>query len=186
MKTQNLQTLFEELIVAAQDPSADAMDHYLSKMHVLAEAGYMEAFPFLVQLLNDSRSDWVEHAILALGFHYRLDPQGAEVMKIQQLLASHPDGYVRLAAASVLGGRSSYPDRFLLRTLQTDIDIGVRKSAFFSLLTLAGISFPESRQIEDHLENSDEQLDLHKLIEILRQHGKEDLAENLLHIDTSD
>lgn len=171
--------LFEELVVAAQDPSARAIDHYLSKMHVLAEARYMEAFPFLVQLLNDSRSDWVEHAILAIGFHYRFDPVGAEVKTIQQLLTHHSDDFVRLAAASVLGGRSRWPDNYLMKALNEDENDIVRKSAFWSLLELAEIPYPEIRQIEERLEQSDVKHDLQQLKQVLEEHGKGHLLNDI-------
>lgn len=105
--------------------------------HKLADAESQPAKEFLIERLQDIRSDWREVSISLLGFHYSLEQ--VVLNQIRDLLISDPDSGVRIAAASVLGHQSKLPEKSLVQALIHDSDPLVRKTAFSALLKLAGV-----------------------------------------------
>lgn len=118
------------------------------KLHHLAEAHYPPALKFFLDCLDDPDWIWRLDGLTSLGFHYQFPPDGDIVSRIQHLLVNDPEAQVRIAAASVLGGRSRWPDQWLRDSLQLDQDDIVRRAAFVSLLELAGVP-PKICQIEE-------------------------------------
>jgi HEAT repeat protein len=143
--------ILEGVRLARNNPASYARDYYLTHLHVLAEAGYHPAIEFCISCLDDTRADWRECGLEALGYHYDLRPYKDILNKIAYLLLADPNDFVRMAAASVLGIRSEWPDKALLNALQTDSDYFVRATAFDALLGLAGVSHLKQMEIMDHL-----------------------------------
>ncbi len=52
-------------------PYAPAHPHVWQTMHALAEAHFLPAFDFFVELLQDDDWGWRLDALRCLGFHYR-------------------------------------------------------------------------------------------------------------------
>jgi HEAT repeat protein len=109
--------------------------------HKLAEAQFEPAKDFFILGLEDSDWVWRESCVSFLGFHFSLNEIALE--KIRNLLLNDTSPHVRMAAASVLGGRSALPDYALNKATALDVDPDVRKAAYESILRLAGVS-PQS------------------------------------------
>jgi HEAT repeats len=148
--TMGMNQILETLKELKERPSnsVDYYDDIWRKAHGLAEAHYVPAKELFIQGLNDADWQWRGDCIRFLGFHY--SPLESTVLeKIRELLIKDPEADVRIAAASVLGGRSSLPDNALLIALNSDSNWWVRISAFESLLELAGISYKiRSQELE--------------------------------------
>ncbi len=121
------------------------------QMHALAEAQYAGALPLFVALLGDSDWDWRLKGVRLLGFHYPLDPTDEITGQLRQLLLTDGSEHVRMSAAAVLGVRSQWRDDALVRAVQHDPDDDVRKTAFLSLLMLAGLTGEVLQQVEARL-----------------------------------
>jgi HEAT repeats len=107
--------------------------------HELADAESQPAKEFLIERLQDLRSDWREVSISLLGFHYSLEQDILD--QIRDLLVSDPDSGVRIAAAGVLGHQSKLPEKSLVQALIHDTKPLVRETAFSALLELADIPY---------------------------------------------
>jgi hypothetical protein len=175
----NPKTLLEKLREAIAIPDADPERYYLSNMHILAEAQDMDAFPIFVKLLSDERPDWVRYALEAIGFHYRLDPQGEVVHKVRQLLLNHHDENVRTTATFVLASKSRWPDFALLHALEEDDSIFVRYSVLNALLDLARFPYRLREEHLARLEKGKVSPTVATLKEILVQNDKSELINDL-------
>jgi len=146
--------LLEEILreIEALPHDANLPRSVWRKMHYLAEAHYEPALPVFRTLL--SRDDWVwrAYAVELIGFHYQFTHDSPLAVRMRDILLHDPRDEVRMPAASVLGGRSQWPDTALEQALRTDVDVQTRKVAFLSLLALAGVPFPTVRQIEVHIQ----------------------------------
>lgn len=114
------------------------------RLHALAEAQDEKAKAFFVEVMQTAEdSEWRLEMLRDIGFHYDLSDDPAIVRQIREMLLSDPDEDVRNAAAIILGGQSSWPDRALYWAMLNDAHNGVRLSAFESLLTLSGMNYKE-------------------------------------------
>ncbi|MBA3945264.1 MAG: hypothetical protein H0X37_11960, partial [Herpetosiphonaceae bacterium] len=145
MDTGELREMLDAVKVAQHAPREDNAAHQKtwSNMHALAEARFLPALDFFVSCLDDDRWEWRINALRCIGFHYRFPADGAIAEKIRRMLLTDVGGFgqVRMAAASVLGGRSTWPDLALETALKTDPDEDVRRVAFAALLTIGGIPY---------------------------------------------
>jgi hypothetical protein len=137
------ETQMSEILVEAKaahrDPLSQASEYYAGKLHALAEAQYLPAFDFFVACLDDERADWREKSIWGLGFHYSLEKQDHVLGKLNHLLLTDEDVFVRMVSATILGIQSSWPNFALINALQFDQDEDVRNNAFSALLHMAGV-----------------------------------------------
>lgn len=117
-------------------------------LHALAEMQYEPAIPFFIACLAAKDDGWRLEAARNLGYHYPLRPDDDAVLKLRQLALHDPDDEVRMVAVSVLGIRSQWPEPVLLHSLEKDQNEFVRRSAFRSLLRLAGLPYPERTVVE--------------------------------------
>lgn len=123
------------------------------RLHDLAEAGDEKAKTFFLKAIQTaSKGSWRLEAIRNVGFHYDLSSDLAAVEIIRKALLADQWEMVRMAAASVLGIRSSWPDLALYQALTVDQDESVRSAAFESLLKLSGMSYLECRHIMAQVE----------------------------------
>jgi HEAT repeat protein len=108
------------------------------RLHALAEAHDEKAKAFFVEVIRSARDDiWRLETLCDIGFHYDLSGDAAIIDQIREML-NDPDIDVRMAAASVLGIRSSWPDHGLYRTMTMDPNEFVRRAAFRALVRLSG------------------------------------------------
>jgi hypothetical protein len=137
------------------------------KWHKFADANYEPARKFFIELLRDPRPHWRAESISFLGFHYDLDEE--ILNKIRSLLISDTDTAVRIAAASVLGEKSIFPDKALLYALSHDANLLVRETAFSSILDLAGIPYKIRVQKMEQVEAGDLNPDIENIKHILTE-----------------
>jgi hypothetical protein len=140
MDTHDLDRLFSEVKAAYDDPLSDPGAIYLPKIHVLAEAQYLPAKDFFYKALTDSREDWREYCLSALGFHYDITMNKDILQTIREMLLKDNEE-IRMIAASVLGSQSHWPDPALVLALKHDDSVFIRFAAFISLLKLAGVPY---------------------------------------------
>jgi hypothetical protein len=171
MSENELQAALDELIAARQGTAEHPYEYYVEKMRDLAEAGYPPAMDFFLECLDDPRWNWRYNGLCDLGFHYIFPPDSPVVEKIRQLLLTDPHSWVRDAAASVLGSRSSWPDMALVSALESDMDAQVRYSAFDALLRLARVPFAVASQEVERVEKGFIQPSLSEVIRILTDAG---------------
>ena len=107
--------------------------------HDLADASYLPAKAFFIDMLDDPRWDWRRTCISLLGFHYELDQK--TLNKIRDLLINDPDDGVRIACASVLGNQVDLPEKTLVLAMINDPNELVREAAFDALLNLANVPY---------------------------------------------
>lgn len=123
------------------------------RLHDLAEAGDEKAKTFFLEVIQTANNgSWRLEAIRDVGFHYDLGSDPAAVEIIRKVLPTDTWCMVRMAAASILGIRSSWPDYALYQALTTDQDEFVQSAAFESLLKLSGMSHSECRDIMAQVE----------------------------------
>lgn len=124
------------------------------RLHALAEAHNEKAKTFFAEVMQSANDGtWRLETLRDIGFHYDLSDDPAIVTKIREMLLSDPDEDVRMAAASILGIQSSWPDEALYRAMLNDVEEFVRFSAFESLLTLSGMSHKESWRVYGQLKD---------------------------------
>ncbi len=118
-------------------------DNLWRPLHALAEARDEKAKAFFAEVMKTAKGgDWRLEAVRDIGFHYDLSDDAPIVAQIREML-NDPDEDVRMAAASVLGIQSSWPDHDLYRVMTQDPNKFVRGSAFDALLNLSGIDRKE-------------------------------------------
>lgn len=124
------------------------------RLHALAEAQDEKAKAFFAEVMHSAEdSDWRLETLRDIGFHYDLRNDPAIVAQIREMLLSDPDVDVRMAAASILGIRSSWPDQALYWAMLNDVEEFVRFCAFESLLKLSGMSRKESWRVYGQLKD---------------------------------
>ncbi|MEW5857690.1 MAG: HEAT repeat domain-containing protein [Cyanobacteriota bacterium] len=143
MKEAEKQQILAQAKTARLKPTLDRgeLGGIWRQMHAIAEAQYPPAVDFFISCLDDIDSNWRLEGIRDLGFHYQFPPDSVITQKIRQLLLNDPDDSVRIAAASILGIRSVWPDPVLRTALSTDPNEFVRHAAFDALLTLASVPY---------------------------------------------
>lgn len=140
MTEDDLLVSFEKLkLISLQSDSQIYGSGLWEKWHKFADANYEPARIFFIELLQDTRPHWRAESISFLGFHYDLSEE--VLNKIRSMLISDSDSSVRIAAASVLGEKSIFPDKALLYAISHDTNALVRETAFSSTLDLAGIPY---------------------------------------------
>jgi hypothetical protein len=141
MDQNDMQRTLDEIIAMRQRADSRPYGDDWARIHALAEAHYEPARDFFLSGLTDSRAAWRELCLQCLGFHYIFPPDGEIAETIRQLLLNDPNDMVRIAAASVLGVRSKWPDPALKHALQVDRNKVVRQAAFAALLNLAKVPY---------------------------------------------
>jgi hypothetical protein len=141
MDQSDMRRILDEITAMRQRADSSPYGGEWAKIHDLAEAGYEPARDFFLAGLTDSRADWRELCLQCLGFHYLFPPDGEIAETIRQVLLNDPNDMVRIAAASILGIRSKWPDPALQHALQSDRNKVVRQAAFISLLELAKVPY---------------------------------------------
>lgn len=169
LNDQTMQQILNELKIAHRDTTSQSHELYWSKMHLLAEAQYLPAVAFFLACLDDSRADWREDCLTCLGFHYQLPPSSQILEKIRQVLLTDPNSFVRLAAASILGSRSTPSDPALIAALHSDPDEDVRFVVFEALLTLHGVPFSQIRSVVERLKKTQSQPTLEAIARVRRK-----------------
>lgn len=147
MEANDVDAILEEARIALAEGRSIYADKLNWRLHALAEAGDEKAKAFFATLLWAEDNDWRLEGLRDVGFHYHLDEDPSIVARMRELLLTDRDDHVKLAAASILGIRSSWPDRSLYQAMTTDADTIVRKVAFQSLLDLSGMSFKEGQAV---------------------------------------
>ncbi|MSP13842.1 MAG: HEAT repeat domain-containing protein [Chloroflexi bacterium] len=173
MNERQMQVMLEELKSAARVPAEERIPliEIWGKMHDLAEAKYDPAISFFLNLLDDTEWDWRQESVTSLGFHYDFSPDGEIADKIRQMVLTDPAPIVRNAAASVLGGRSKWPDQVLIAALKFDPEELVRKAAFASLLELAGVPYKTVNKMNKLLGEGKQQATWEEFKRILSAEG---------------
>ena len=141
MDQSGMRRILDEITSMRQRADSRPYGDDWAKIHSLAEAHYEPARDFFLSGLTDSRATWRELCLQCLGFHYIFPPDGEIAETIRQVLLNDPDDMVRIAAASVLGVRSKWPDPALKYALQVDRNKDVRQAAFAALLNLAKVPY---------------------------------------------
>lgn len=143
------------------------------KLHAIAEVQYVPAVDFFVSSLENSDWEWRLDALQCLGFHYDFPADGSIVERIRHLLLTDTDGFglVRMAAAAVLGLRSTWPEAALKSALRSDPDEQVRRSAFSALLDLAGVPVAKKRCEVEKVEAGDIRPTWEEVERILAEEG---------------
>lgn len=148
----DVDAILDEARVAMRDGKDIYADKELKwRLHDLAEAQNEKAKAFFVTMLDSEDSTWRLEGIRNVGFHYALRSDPDIVAKLRSLVLSDPDDHVRMTTASVLGIRSSWPDKALYQALETDEDRYVRGAAFQSLIDLLGLPHDERRELEKRM-----------------------------------
>jgi hypothetical protein len=113
----------------------------------------------------------LDDCLKCLGFHYQFEADSAIADKVRQVLRADAAAEVRLTAASVLAGRSQWPDQALISALKEDPDRYVQQAAFEALLRLAGYSMLEVRQIVRGLQESGNALNWEEFRHVVANKG---------------
>jgi HEAT repeat protein len=142
------------------------------QLHSLAEMQYGPALDLFVNGLNDPDSAWRWAHITNLGYHYSVKDLRPFLGKLQTLLLEDPDEDVQMAAASILGRISTWPDGALLHALEQDPNMMVKETAFEALLALLGVPLPDLRVLRYELRLQDKDITVDALNEIAIQRGK--------------
>ncbi len=133
-------------------PDRERRNEALWKAHALAEAKYLPASAFFRSCLTDPEAEWRLSGLQALGFHYDTSADEELLERIRYMLLTDPDMHVRIAAASILGTRSRWPDWALQSALESEPVRTVRAVVFESLLKLAGAPLTKAREAYRRIE----------------------------------
>jgi hypothetical protein len=148
----NVTNILEEARIALSEGRSIYADKLNRRLHALAEAQDETAKIFFVTLLQADNASWRLESLRNLGFHYDLGGEPSLIERIRDLLLKDPDVDVRMAAASILGIQSAWPDRTLYEAMTTDINHFVNEAAFESLLRLSGMSYRECQIVMKQVE----------------------------------
>lgn len=150
MNTEHMDRSFEEIKSfweASSKKGRAPFKPIWARMHDLAERKYLPALQFFVEGFEQPDWSWRQEFLRLVGFHYYFSPESDIAMKIRGMLLHDPSSEVRITAAAVLGGRSSWPDRALMEALAHEQDPEVRKAVFASSLLLQGIPDQQAHRI---------------------------------------
>lgn len=135
-----IQITFEKMVALAKEKDSRVYGTGLWKVcHKLASAQYPPAKVFFVKELDDPRWDWRKVSVSLLGFHYKLEPE--ILNKIRIMAINDADDGVRLAAISVIGNQGELPEPVLIHSLRTDPNQLVKEAAFSAILELCRLPY---------------------------------------------
>jgi hypothetical protein len=140
MNDEQAASMLEDLLKIYHDPvqrnqhRKDVLRYIIDLSHI----HYLPAQSFFFEGLDDPDWTWRLHHLRALGYHYKIEPDGPIATKIRSMLIDDLSAEVRMSAASILAGFAEWPDWTLMNALSLDQDADVRSSAFEALLMLMG------------------------------------------------